>query len=388
LAEHRKPMRIMHVDHGSTYGGAERSLIELAVAQRSMGHEPTIVSGVAGRFVDEAASAGFEVSTLGWSDRLVSTPLHAGLTTLVLSLPAMVRAALAFRAHVAHADVDVVHVHTRKAQLIATASLVGLRVQLVWHLRDAPPSRRLARAALRVWSRRVDHAVAISRWLIRAYREAGIRPRSGSIGLIPSGINIEDLRDLPTPWLDGLRDPVVGYVGQIAARKGPDVFVDAANRLSDLPSASFVLIGDVAFPRAEGEFGRSLARTIATSTAKRSIRWVPATSGPRAAFEQIDILVCPSVEPEPLGRVLVEAMASRRPIVTVRSGAAADLLDATSAILVERPDPDAVAKAIRRLIEDVGLARSLADAASPLAGAFDPLEIARDMDLEYASVVR
>jgi glycosyltransferase involved in cell wall biosynthesis len=376
-------VRIYHLDHGAGYGGAERSLLELARSQAGLGHAPIVAVGRAGRLAEEADKAGLEVRVLDWPVRYVSVPQGAPAGGVVRVVPAFVRAATLLRRDLAACDPDIVHVHTRKAQLVAAIAARRLRPLLVWHLRDDPPERWIVRLVVRIAIRRADHAVTISRWMADAYRTAGIVPRSGRIGLIPSGVATDRLRGLPTPWLDGERPPIVGYIGQIARRKGPDLLVAAAERLDDRPDVTFRIIGDVAFPLAEGRFGEELAAAIRRSPIADRIQWVAASSSPEEAFAEIDVLVVPSRVPEPLGRVVVEAMASRRAVVAVGVGATLELVDASSATLVTGATGTAIADGIRAAVDDRDAARRRVDAAAPRAAAFDPTKIARRMDEEY-----
>lgn len=377
-------MRIYHLDHGAGFGGAERALLELAVSQLELGHEPIVVLGRHGRLATEAVAAGLEVDVLGWPARYVGVPQRGSLRTIAAALPDFLTAARLLRRSISGRRPDIVHVHTRKAQLATAIAVWGMRTTTVWHLHDDLPRRNIVRLAARLAIGRADHAVAVSRWMVEDYRKSGALPRSGRIGLVPSSVRMTALRDLPTPWLDGRRHPVVGYVGQIAQRKGPDLLIGAAERLADLPDVSFVIVGDVAFPMAEGRYGDELRSRIAGSAASTRLRWLPATNSPEEAFAEIDLLVVPSRAPEPFGRVIVEAMASHRPIVGVASGATLELLDASCAVLVPEATASALALGIRSVLEDVGSARRRADAAAPLAEAYEPLTIARRMEAEYA----
>ena len=69
-------------------------------------------------------------------------------------------------------------------------------------------------------------------------------------------------------------------------------------------------------------------------------------------------MVVPSEYEEAFGQVVVEGMASSRPVVVTRSGAMPDLLGETG-IVVPKRDPEALAAAVNRLLEDPELAARL-----------------------------
>lgn len=381
-------MRILHVDHSGVLGGAERSVLELAVAQRDRGHEVQVAVGRAGAF--SAALSGRDVNwqDLGWSRRYLNVPQISSSLELLAGLPDVARASAALRRAVRRWLPDVVQAHTRKAQLVASLALAGVDVPLIWHLRDDIPARRPLRTIIASAMRHADHAVALSHWLAVSYGEvAGVLPRSGRIGVVPSGIDPGPLAGLPTPWLDGQREPVVGYVGQIARWKGPHLLIDAAESLPET-GVTFKIVGSVWFPAAEARYGRWLEGRLAASVARDRVEWLPATDRPADAFAQIDVLAHTSLAPEPFGRVLVEAMAARRPIIALGRGSASELLDDSTAVFAERSDGPSIARAIAAMVGDRDRARQLATRAASIATRYEPAAIAALMDEEYARLGR
>jgi len=77
-------------------------------------------------------------------------------------------------------------------------------------------------------------------------------------------------------------------------------------------------------------------------------------------YSACDVFVMPSVV-EGFGRVLIEAMASERPIVTTKTGGVPEVAtEGESAILVPIKDPKALANAIIMILKDKKLALKLA----------------------------
>ena len=56
---------------------------------------------------------------------------------------------------------------------------------------------------------------------------------------------------IETPWLDGERSPVMGFLGQVARWKAPHLIIEMAERLADRPDVRFVIVGDVWFPQSD-----------------------------------------------------------------------------------------------------------------------------------------
>ncbi len=378
-------MRILHVDHSSIVGGAERSILELARSQRLAGHDAIVAVGRAGAFTELLSEARIPVVRLGWSRRYAGAAADSKRTDAIAAVAAGLFAAIQLRQAIRRYKPDVVHAHTRKAQLVTTLACLGSDVPVLFHLRDDVPARSILRNAVGRAVRRADHAVALSVWLAEHYRARRMVPRSGQIDIVPSGVDATALRGLPTPWLDGKPIAVVGFVGQLAAWKAPHLLVEAAERLSDLPNVRYTIIGGAWFQASEGSYEQWLRQRVAASTARSRIE-MPGTLSPLEAFRSIDILVHTSVEPEPFGRVIVEAMASRRPVVAFRYGAPGELLDATTGVLVDPRDGDALAAGIRIVLADRAAARARADAAADISRKFAPETVAAIMDLAYARI--
>jgi glycogen synthase len=88
-------------------------------------------------------------------------------------------------------------------------------------------------------------------------------------------------------------------------------------------------------------------------------------------FAHADLLVLPSLYEE-LGTVLLEAMQAALPIVASRTGGIPDVIeDGVNGLLVPPGDPEALARAIDRLLADRALAYRLSEGAQERAKDYD-----------------
>ena len=75
-----------------------------------------------------------------------------------------------------------------------------------------------------------------------------------------------------------------------------------------------------------------------------------------------DVVVHTSTAPEPFGRVIVEAMLARRPVIASDAGGAAEIIEhGHSGLLIRPGEPQALAEAVGALLQDPHLASDLAD---------------------------
>jgi glycosyltransferase involved in cell wall biosynthesis len=158
--------------------------------------------------------------------------------------------------------------------------------------------------------------------------------------------------------------PCVVAVGNLTHGRGQDLLVEAlpAIRRSH-PTAHCAIVGvplprdkDVAF--AEGL--PRLARELGVGGAVRLTGYVSRVAD---AYAAADVVVSPARVPESFGRAACEALAAGRPVVAAHVGAVPEVLrHGKTALLVPPENPDAVAVAVTRLLDDPGAARRLAEA--------------------------
>jgi glycosyltransferase involved in cell wall biosynthesis len=140
-------------------------------------------------------------------------------------------------------------------------------------------------------------------------------------------------------------EPFIMYVGAFRADKGLSVLFDAYARLAQPPP--LVLMGT---------FERDTPPLPATATVLTD---APHTAV-MAAWKRALFGVMPSLLPEPLGMVAVEAMTQGAPMIASRPGGIVDLIGSDAGLLVPQGDADALAAAMSALISDPQLRARLA----------------------------
>jgi glycosyltransferase involved in cell wall biosynthesis len=91
-----------------------------------------------------------------------------------------------------------------------------------------------------------------------------------------------------------------------------------------------------------------------------------------AAWAAATVGVVPSVWPEPFGQVAVECLAAGTPVVVTATGGLADIVrDGVEGLLVPPADPEALARALDRVLHEPGLRKRLAAAAPARARQYE-----------------
>lgn len=245
----------------------------------------------------------------------------------------------------------------RKAVLLGAAKLVGARVLLHLHaaqiiaFHDAMP--RPARALLRWMFRASDRCVVLGdlwrRWLVE------------TLGVSPAAITVVHNGVPATPLP---REPRAGgapfrllFLGNLLARKGVADLLHALAR----PEARAAGIHLTLAGGGPIETYRNMAATLGIADAVRFTGWVDQATA-RRLLTQSDALVLPAYD-EGLPLVILEALATRVPVVCTPVGAIPEVFDdRRTALFVPPGDQAALAAALVELSGDAVLQASMAEA--------------------------
>jgi glycosyltransferase involved in cell wall biosynthesis len=192
--------------------------------------------------------------------------------------------------------------------------------------------------------RACDHLVGNTRdlvaWIVRQGWPAA------RAHYLPNFVSVPSAAKLPRP--EGATLALA--LGRLHPNKAFDVLIDA---VAALPELHLWIAG-------EGPDRAALeARAAPLGRRVRFLGWREDTG---ALLATADLLVCPSRH-EPLGNVVIEAWAARRPVVAAASvGPAALIRDGETGLLVPVDDSAALAAALQRLAGDRALAARLAEA--------------------------
>ena len=196
---------------------------------------------------------------------------------------------------------------------------------------------------------------------LRLLQESGaIAPGQATL-IRGSGVDLE--RFQPTPERDGM--PVVTLASRLLWDKGVGEFVAAAEQLSQAGvPGRFVIVGE---PDPENHSSIPPAQLHAWRDAG-SVEWWGKREDMPAVLAQSHIVCLPSYYGEGVPKVLLEAAATGRPIVTTdMPGCREVVTDGENGLLVPARDVSALAQALERLIQNPQLRAAMGEIGRRLA---------------------
>jgi glycosyltransferase involved in cell wall biosynthesis len=213
--------------------------------------------------------------------------------------------------------------------------------------------------AKRVALRRAGAALAVSEAIAAELRQAGL-PR---VEVLPNVVDADEVREVAhTPPSVPLPDRFLLFVGKLEENKGARLLVPAVARAATgLP---LVVLG-------EGSLAHALKFEATAAGVPLVLRGWAQREDVLRALSRATALVFPSVWPEPLSRVLLEALALGTPLAAMDTGGTREIFAGTESGLLVK-DADALADAVARLAGDEALRAHMSEAARERARAFSP----------------
>ena len=132
--------------------------------------------------------------------------------------------------------------------------------------------------------------------------------------------------------------------GRITRWKGHDVLIDALTKLGGQP-VHCIMAGSY---EGKESYKAELEEKIAKAGLSASVMFSGSVADMPCVYQIADVVVSASIDPEPFGRVMIEAQAMGRPIVaTDHGGARESVIPNKTGFLVKPNDADALAEGIR-----------------------------------------
>lgn len=329
-------------------GGVERGTVDMTRAVVQAGWRALVVS--------RGGPMVHEIERVGGTH--IELPIHS-------KNPLTWRATFDALVDVIHREeVDLVHARSRIPAWHGLKAAARNRVPFVTTFHQRPTAATALKRAYNSVMVRGERVIAISHYIAeRLLADYGMDP--DRLRVIPRGVDLdmfdpdrvpaERMIRLVNRWRlpDGV--PVVMMPGRITAWKGHALLIDALARLERGTFHCLMVGDDTSRPDAK----RQLEARAQAAGVGAVVHFVGRTDDMPAAYKLADVVVSASLDPEPFGRVMIEAQAMGRPIVaTDHGGARETVLEGETGWLVTPGDADALAAGLKTALSLDGAARA------------------------------
>jgi len=357
-----KKINILFVSATSEIGGADLSLLDIIRKLNKELFNPIVVMPFKGPLIEDFKKAGAEViiANTGYIRRY-SNPFKLILNCfcILFSLGAMARLIRKRKVSFVHSNSSIVFGGALAAKILG--------VKHLWHVREIKTSPRFITGFIkRLIIFTSTRVIAISGAVRESFK--GIPGAKEKVTVIYDGVDLDIFyprgksKILLHEFRIGPDSNLIGAIGLILPLKGYEYFLEAAGLLNkDFPDTIFMIVGDTVIDR-HNNYRQFLKKRAVDLGIESKVIFTGMRQDIPDIISLMDICVLSSVEPEGLGRVLIEAMSMRKPVITTRLGGQEEAVDYGAAgALVNARDPVGMAQAITALLKDKAGAESLAE---------------------------
>lgn len=345
-----------------TEGGVQEHVRNLAHYFNEQGHQATIVSPKLSGYERDEESQGSTVYYFGKGSHVSHQGTHATVAVIPVSLRSVRRLKNDLQ-------MDVAHFHEPE---ISSPSL-----QLLWRRQDIPTVVTFHAVKRPHWyyylykpfcwalDGKIDLRVAVSQAVVDFTQ----RYFPGDYQIIPNGVDTQRFNP-SVAKLERFTDAKTNilFVGRLEERKGVTHLIEAFSRIkADNPQTRLIIVGD----------GPELACLISQAQEARVIDdvvfegYVPPDKLP-SYFSTADIFCSPAVRDESFGIVLLEAMASQKPIIAGDNSGYHELIaHGQEGFLVDPENSEEFAYYLAKLVENEKLRLYMGDNGRQKAQKFD-----------------
>lgn len=198
---------------------------------------------------------------------------------------------------------------------------------------------RLKRFLHRILLKRVDLLIAPSKWSETVILKSG---EKFNITQIYNGFKLEK----PQPFIN---NKTAIYTGRLTRDKGVEYLIQATPIvLKKIPDFQTHIIG-------EGELSEELKKLVNTLQIQNAVSFLGKLDRSKAIIEykKCSIFIVPSIWPENLPTVCIEALSLGKPVIATRNGGIPEIIhDGVNGLLCKSKDPHSLANSVITLLED------------------------------------
>lgn len=344
--------RILYLHAGAEMYGADKVLLELIKGLDSKEFEAHVILPNDGVLVEALRQVGAQVSVLDYPILRRKYFNPKGIADYIRSYNFYAKQiALYAREH----NIDMVHNNTA-AVLEGIYLKRKLKLPLIWHVHEIiVKPKAISDFINMLMGRYADKIVTVSQAVANHIKQSPFI-KDSQVEVIYNGVDnavyypmdASSIREKFDIAQDAL---VIGMIGRVNAIKGQNDFIEAVEPLLEKNEQAVAFLAGGVFPGEEWRL-EELDNRIASSSVVSQIHRIDYYDKTSELYNMFDIFVLPSIKPDSLPTVVLEAMACSKPVVGYNNGGIAEMVvDDKSGCLVKPNRPQELSNAISLLLD-------------------------------------
>jgi len=328
--------KILYISHTSNLSGAPISLMLLANEMKQRGHDVTFVSPKNGPLISQFNNCNlkmFFAEGKGFNKWFYSKNLYN---------------------FIKDKKFDIAHVNTSLATFGAKAAKEA-GIPVIWHIREdlSRAEKKILKAIQKYSNLIISPSTDIKNFITK-----NIKIETDKVKIIPNGIDINKIMErllTKTEVKRALNIPddaaVIGMVGTIEPRKDPETYIKAASLAAASNNNVFFILMGNPLPGHEKHLKKSKDLAARLKLNDKFI-FIKAGEDVMDIINAMDIFVLPSLW-EGMPRVILEAMALAKPVITTNVGGNPEIvINNKTGLIVPPKSAESLAMAIKTLLDN------------------------------------
>ena len=343
-----KNKRILQIIPNMEIGGAERTVIEITAFLKNTNYSSIVLTS-GGKLTEDLKKLDIEVIKLQ-IDR--KNPFS------------IIKNIFVFKKIFIKKKIDLVHVRSRGPawSAILAAKILNIPVITTWHghVNQSSWFKKKYNSIMCKGDALIANSYYTAERINKIY---GID--SSSIDIIPRGVDVkkfnksnfseEQIINIRKEW--NIADPkkiIILLPARLTKWKGHLIAIKAINSLKEekfFPDIICLFAGE---QKGSGRYVGELKKVISSYLIEKKIKLIGRVENMPLAYQASDIILSPSIEPEPFGRIPIEAQASGKTIISSNSGAVKDTIKSglkSTGFKVRPNNSEALAKEIKLVLQ-------------------------------------
>lgn len=344
--------RILYLHAGAEMYGADKVLLELIKGLDHKEFEVHVILPNDGVLVEALRQVGAQVSVLDYPILRRKYFNPKGIVDYIRSYNFYAKQiALYAQEH----SIDMVHNNTA-AVLEGIYLKRKLKLPLIWHVHEIiVKPKAISDFINMLMGRYADKIVTVSQAVANHIKQSPFI-KDSQVEVIYNGVDnavyypmdASSIREKFDIAQDAL---VIGMIGRVNAIKGQNDFIEAVEPLLEKNEQAVAFLAGGVFPGEEWRL-EELDKRIASSSVVSQIHRIDYYDKTSELYNMFDIFVLPSIKPDSLPTVVLEAMACSKPVVGYNNGGIAEMVvDDKSGCLVKPNRPQELSNAISLLLD-------------------------------------